>query len=101
MRQGKLWIALLLTAAMCVNPLWTGLSGNSAYDYKVKAEEEEDADTEGESTEIDPTVQTNDIAGWPQGEAVECDAAICLDGNTGAVLYGKNIDKQEYPASIT
>lgn len=101
MRQGKLWTALLLTAAMCVNPLWTGLSGNSAYDYKVKAEEEEDADTEGESTEIDPTVQTNDIAGWPQGEAVECDAAICLDGNTGAVLYGKNIDKQEYPASIT
>lgn len=101
MRQGKLWTALLLTAAMCVNPLWTGLSGNSAYDYKVKAEEGEDADTEGESTEIDPTVQTNDIAGWPQGEAVECDAAICLDGNTGAVLYGKNIDKQEYPASIT
>ena len=102
MKKGKLWTALLLAAAMCVNPVWTQLPGNASYD-KVSAEEEEDSGTEGEegSEAIDPTVQTNDIPGWPQGDAVECDAAICLDANTGTVLYGKNIDKQEYPASIT
>lgn len=102
MKKGKLWTALLLTAAMCVNPGWTQLPDNASYD-KVSAEEG-DSDTEGDTGSeeaIDPTVQTNDIPGWPQGDAVECDAAICFDANTGTVLYGKNIDKQEYPASIT
>ena len=102
MKKGKLWTALLLTAAMCVNPVWTQLPDNASYD-KVSAEEG-DTDTEGDTGSeeaIDPTVQTNDIPGWPQGDAVECDAAICFDAHTGTVLYGKNIDKQEYPASIT
>ena len=104
MKKGKLWTALLLAAVMCINPVRTGFTGTAFYDNTVKAEEGEGSDTEGESsteTEIDPTVQTNDIPGWPQGDAVESDAAICMDGNTGAVLYGKNIEKQEYPASIT
>ena len=104
MKKGKLWTALLLAAVMCINPVRTGFAGTAFYDNTVKAEEGEGSDTEGESsteTEIDPTVQTNDIPGWPQGDAVESDAAICMDGNTGAVLYGKNIEKQEYPASIT
>ena len=104
MKKGKLWTALLLAAVMCINPVRTGFTGTAFYDNTVKAEDGEGSDTEGESsteTEIDPTVQTNDIPGWPQGDAVESDAAICMDGNTGAVLYGKNIEKQEYPASIT
>ena len=104
MKKGKLWTALLLATVMCINPVRTGFAGTAFYDNTVKAEEGEGSDTEGESsteTEIDPTVQTNDIPGWPQGDAVESDAAICMDGNTGAVLYGKNIEKQEYPASIT
>ena len=104
MKKGKLWTALLLAAVMCINPVRTGFAGTAFYDNTVKAEEGEGSDTEGESsteTEIDPTVQTNDIPGWPQGDAVESDAAICMDGNTGTVLYGKNIEKQEYPASIT
>ena len=104
MKKGKLWTALLLATVMCINPVRTGFAGTAFYDNTVKAEEGEGADTEGESsteTEIDPTVQTNDIPGWPQGDAVESDAAICMDGNTGTVLYGKNIEKQEYPASIT
>lgn len=38
------------------------------------------------------------------GEAepeMDAEAAIVTDAYTGAVIYGKNIDKQEYPASIT
>lgn len=104
MKKGKLWTALLLTMTMCINPFLTGLPGTFFHDSYVNAEENEEADTGGDDsqeTEIDPTVQTNDIPGWPQGDPVECDAAICMDGNTGTVLYGKNIDKQEYPASIT
>ena len=33
--------------------------------------------------------------------AVNAEAAICLDADTGEVLYEKQADKQMYPASIT
>lgn len=32
---------------------------------------------------------------------LESDAAILMDAKTGEILYSKNIDKKEYPASIT
>lgn len=38
---------------------------------------------------------------WPAGVSVEADGAIVMDADTGAVLYGKNIDQQFFPASIT
>ena len=46
-------------------------------------------------------VQTNKLKEWPQGPGIYGDAGIVMDAETGAVLYGKNIDQQEYPASIT
>ena len=46
-------------------------------------------------------VQTNDISGWPQGEAIQASAGIVMDLDTGAVLYAKNIQRKLYPASIT
>lgn len=45
--------------------------------------------------------ETNKIEDWPQGPDVTADAAIVMDVNSGAILYGKQIDKKEYPASIT
>ena len=46
-------------------------------------------------------VQTNELEGWPQAVGTYGDAAIVMDAESGAILYAKNIDKQEYPASIT
>lgn len=46
-------------------------------------------------------VQTNELDGWAKGPGIYGDAGIVMDAETGAVLYGKNIDKKEYPASIT
>lgn len=46
-------------------------------------------------------VQTNQLKEWPQAPGIYGDAGIVMDAETGAVLYGKNIDQQEYPASIT
>ena len=46
-------------------------------------------------------VQTNDISGWPQGEAIQASAGIVMDLDTGAFLYAKNIQRKLYPASIT
>lgn len=46
-------------------------------------------------------VQTNEIAGWPDGPAIGAEAAILMEANTGTILYAKNIDERLYPASTT
>ena len=46
-------------------------------------------------------VDTNSLAGWPEGPSVYGSAAIVMDMNSGAVPYGKNINEKRYPASIT
>ena len=49
----------------------------------------------------DAVPETNDIEGWPEGPKVYGNSAIVMDMNSGAILYGKKIDEQHYPASIT
>ena len=44
---------------------------------------------------------TDSIKGWPAGPKIEGESAILVDMITGAVLYSKNADKAQYPASIT
>lgn len=46
-------------------------------------------------------VQTNELKNWPKGPGTYGDAAIVMDAESGAILYAKNIDNREYPASIT
>lgn len=38
---------------------------------------------------------------WPNGPSIMAEGGILIDGNSGAVLYGKNIHEQYFPASIT
>lgn len=40
-------------------------------------------------------------ATWPTGPDIYGTAGVLIDGNTGTVLYNKNMDKKMYPASIT
>lgn len=44
---------------------------------------------------------TDSVEGWSQGPQIEGESAILVDMFTGAVLYSKNADKVQYPASIT
>lgn len=46
-------------------------------------------------------VQTNLDPAWPHGPAVGAAGAVVMDAESGAVLYGKNMDKHLFPASIT
>lgn len=59
------------------------------------AEEKEKADSY--AREID----TNRLENWPKGPAVYADSAVVMDMESGAILFGKQADKQHYPASIT
>lgn len=43
----------------------------------------------------------NVVPGWPAGPELTGDACLLMDVKTGTVLYSKNGDKAEYPASIT
>lgn len=38
---------------------------------------------------------------WPQGPSIQTESAVVMDINSGTVLYEKNADTQNYPASIT
>lgn len=40
-------------------------------------------------------------AEWPSGISISADGGIVMDVNSGAILYGKNINESYYPASIT
>lgn len=44
---------------------------------------------------------TDSIEGWVQGPQIEGESAILMDMTTGTILYSKNADKAQYPASIT
>lgn len=40
-------------------------------------------------------------AQWPDNVSIQADGGIVMDADTGTVLYGKNMNQQYYPASIT
>lgn len=46
-------------------------------------------------------VQTNSIENWPVGPAIGAEAAILIEANTGVILYAKNMDQKQFPASTT
>lgn len=46
-------------------------------------------------------IESNAIENWPTGPVVNAESAILMEAKTGAILYAKNIHKQEYPASTT
>lgn len=98
MVKGKRYLPLFLAAAISFS-----LPFASSVTWRAAAEdsyEEEAAGDEHQDAYYDE-IQSNTIEGWPQGPQVEAGAAIVIDNQTGAVLYSKNADQKEYPASIT
>lgn len=72
----------------------------------VLADEEEKtpeqiAEEELEAAVCAMPVESNNLDGWPQGPGVYAESQIVMDINTGSVLYAKNIDEKQFPASIT
>lgn len=59
-----------------------------------------DFNAEAEVRKGEP-VQTNEIEGWPQGPSIGAEGAVLMELDSGAILYGKNIDEKLYPASTT
>lgn len=106
MKIRKYFLPLLLSAAMAVSAFPTVSYAEDGADEEYYEEDggEIADETEGETEHPESyyaEIQSNNIKNWPQGDPINADAAILIDGNTGAVLYAKDIEKKEYPASIT
>ena len=94
MKNGtKLKKFLFLLAALCLL---------ASIPFTVYGEEEEiEEETEYIPEEYYDSVQTNELKGWPQGQAVQAAGAVVMDLDTNAFLYSKNAHEKMYPASIT
>lgn len=105
MKKGKYFCALFMSAVLFAGAFSAHVP---AEDYSDDSWEEDYDDSNDDSQEeaeyveaYYEEIQSNNIAGWPQGDAVQADSAIVMDADTGAVLYAKDIDQELYPASIT
>lgn len=113
-------LAQIMTVILAVTMLSMVVSGRMTVVFATPADETTQEKPESEMTEEEKAakaekeayekevqaayelpVQTNELKGWPEGPGTYGDAAIVMDADSGAILYAKNIDKSEYPASIT
>lgn len=76
-----------------------GNADASAETEKELTPEEQEKKAEEDAYNME--VQSNGWKNWPQGPGTYGEAAIVMDAGTGSILYEKNIDAHEYPASIT
>ncbi len=58
-------------------------------------------DTEPQQEAASNLPDSNTWANWPAGPSVAAESAIVMEADTGMILYAKNIDAKNYPASIT
>lgn len=102
-------LAFMLVLVLCVNLGATAVAADAAQtgDNKNKTEKEKELTEEEKKAkeELDkaykiPT-ESNEWAGWTAGPGTYGESAIVMEVSTGAVLYAKNIDAKQYPASIT
>ena len=106
MRKKKLWLLHALAAALILSGTAPALPSAASEDSEYTESYDDTEEETTEETEYIPesyywTVESNEVSGWPQGPQIEAEAAVVMDADTGAFLYSKNMDRKEYPASIT
>lgn len=101
----RFWI-VIFAFLLCVSPSMTVLATGTAQtedgqkETKKLTPEEKKMQEELEAAYKIPT-ESNSWEGWKEGPGTYGEAAIVMEASTGAILYAKNIDAKEYPASIT
>lgn len=63
--------------------------------------DESEEETEYIPEEYYAPIESNELKGWPQGQAIQAASAVVMDLDTNALLYSKNAYAKMYPASIT
>lgn len=98
----KRYVATVLAGILCLSigsvSLASGVSQTEEKKEELTAEEllKEELD---QAYKI-PT-ESNSWEGWKKGPGTYGEAAIVMEVETGTILYAKDIDSKQYPASIT
>lgn len=93
-------LVLCMTLGMTAFAAETTQSGDKNTEKKELTEEEKRMQEELDKAYKIPT-ESNAWEGWMKGPGTYGEAAIVMEVSTGAILYAKNIDSKQYPASIT
>ena len=109
--MSKKLLAAILIGALClampgmqVSATDAGEAAPAEATEEVVVTDEEQAAQEQAAAwqaEYDKAPDTNAIENWPAGPNVWGKGAVVMDMNSGAVLYGKDMEGKYYPASIT
>lgn len=100
-RSYRFWtglLALSLAGALCFSPI-----SSEAKTKKQTAAEKAAAEAleQERQAAYNKEIDSNSIEGWPQGPQIYAESAIVMEASTGAILYNKDMDMVNYPASIT
>lgn len=91
-------LAFLLCLSMGSVSLASGVSQTDEKNEELTAEEK--MKEELDKVYKIPT-ESNSWEGWKEGPGTYGEAAIVMEVETGTILYAKDIDSKQYPASIT
>ena len=96
----SLFCAFLASAVLAVgNGATITMAAENTAEASAVSEETAETPVVPESSEWE--IQSNNIAGWPEGPKVTAETAIVMDIDTGEILYAKGIDEKRAPASTT
>jgi len=87
------FLAGLLTCSLALATFLSPIQANATTAEALKEAER--------LTYYNKEIESNGLPGWPQGPQIYADSAIVMEASTGIILYSKDMDKAQYPASIT
>ncbi|WP_440321309.1 D-alanyl-D-alanine carboxypeptidase family protein [Laedolimicola sp.] len=98
------FVALSLVGSLCFSPVSAEAakkaSKKSAKQIAAEKAAAEQLEAERQAA-YNKAIDSNAIDGWPQGPQIYAESAIVMEASSGAILYNKDMDMKNYPASIT
>lgn len=94
-RKLKGLIRIFLASILCISFLFSNLI------IAFADETADDPKSETIAAQQALPIATNEIPGWPQGPSIAAESACLIEADSGVILYDKNMDKVEFPASTT
>ena len=97
-------LTLSLMGSLCFNPVSAEAakkaSKRTAAQIAAEKAAAEQIEAERQAA-YNKDIDSNAIDGWPQGPQIYAESAIVMEASSGAILYNKDMDMKNYPASIT
>ena len=87
-------LGIAMLGSVCLQPITA---------HAITAAEKEAAEqAERERQEAyNKLIDSNQVENWPQGPQIYAESAVVIEATTGTILYNKDMDQVNYPASIT